>query len=96
VGQAPAPVGFEDRVALVELVPVELGDQVALGPEAVDEDPVDEDVGPGLGEPVGADELEETPLQLRRGPRGLVFQLGPHGTKGRCPAATPAAGQEGI
>jgi hypothetical protein len=59
VGDVLAPVGFEDAAAPVEFVAVELRDQVVLGPEAVDQAPVDEHVGLRLGEAPVADELQE-------------------------------------
>jgi hypothetical protein len=96
VGDVLAPIGFERSAVLVELVAIELGDQVVLGPEAIDQAPVDKDVGLRVGEPMVAQKLQEMALELGLGPGRLVSELVSDRTEGGSALAAAAAGQESI
>jgi hypothetical protein len=96
VGDVLAPVGLKRAAALVEFVAVELRDQVVLGPEAVDQAPVDEDVGLRLGEAMVADEFKEAAFELRLSPGRLIVEVVSRCSKGGSARATSAARQESI
>ena len=56
-------------------VAVQLDDEVVLRPEAVDHDPVDDDVASRLRQARVADQLEEAALELGLGPGRLFLKL---------------------